>query len=147
MPWTVFISAPDDEHLGALDRVRGLIAERLPGTRFGRAPSGAEKLGQLDGLGVSVPQELRQILGNLPADARGLYEGQGMFLEFFLGSDPMVKSLTVDVRGDGDPIPTLRRLCGPDGWQVRGPDGAAIDLRADDAAVGWFKFIQYRDQG
>jgi hypothetical protein len=124
-----------------------MISESLPGVRFGRDPSGTEKLGVLQGLGVSVPQELQQIFGKLPADERGAYEDGGLFLEFFLGTGPTVESLTVDVRGDGDPLRALRRLCEGKGWQVRGPGGKAIELQADDAVAGWAAFTQYRDEG
>jgi hypothetical protein len=124
-----------------------LIEERLPGTTFGSIPSGPEKLAVLEGRGVAIPPELRQIFAKLPADEGGMYAGEGIFLEFFLGTDPTVKSLTVYVRGGGDPIPALRRLCEPEGWQVREPGGTVVDLQADDAADGWTRFTQYRDKG
>jgi hypothetical protein len=147
MPWTLIISRADGEPLGAIDRVRAVIAERLPGTRFWRNPSGAAKLAVMEKRGVAIPPELRQMFCNLPADERGRYDSGGISLEFFLGGDPTVKSLTIDVRGRGDPIPALCRLCEPDGWQVRELSGAAVDLRADGAGAGWIGFTRYRDKG
>jgi hypothetical protein len=124
-----------------------MIAERLPGTSFGTDPSGAERLAWLDRRGVDVPPELRNVFAKLPADERGMYEGEGVYLEFFLGTDPIVKTVSVDARGSGDPIPVLRRLCAHDGWQIRELGGTAVDLQADDAGTGWAKFTQYRDKG
>jgi hypothetical protein len=124
-----------------------MIEQRLQGTRFRREPNGEEKLAAMEERGVAIPPELRQILRNLPADERGLYEGGGISLEFFLGTGPTVKSLTIDVRGRGDAIQALRLLCEPNGWQVRELSGAAVDLRADDIGAGWTTFKQHRDFG
>jgi hypothetical protein len=147
MPWTLIIARANGEPLGAVDHVRAVIEQRLPGTRFWRDPSGAERLAAMDRRGVAIPPELGQILGDLPADERGLYDSGGISLEFFLGTDPTVKSLTIDVRGGGNPIPALRLLCESDGWQVRELSGAAVDLGAADAEAGWTRFIHYRDKG
>jgi hypothetical protein len=147
MPWTLIISRADGEPLGAVERVRAVIEQRLTGSRFSRNPSGAEKVVGMERRRVVMPPELRQILCNLSADERGVYDSGGISLEFFLGTDPTVKSLTIDVRGGGDPIPALRLLCEPDGWQIRELSGVALDLQADDAGAGWTRFTQYRDQG
>lgn len=145
MPWTVILSNANGEPLGTVERVRGVIEKRLPGTSFGTNPSGAEKLAVLDGLGVDVPPGLRDVFAKLPADERGVYEGDGVHLQFFLGTAAMVEMVTIDVRGSGDPVPALRRLCVPEGWQVREMGGTAVDLQGDDAGAGWAKFTRYRD--
>jgi hypothetical protein len=141
MPWTIIVSRTDGEPFGDIDAVRAAIARQLPATKFWRDPSGADKA-------AFLPEQHRQLfmqlVGNLPADERGLFEGDGFTLELFLGSQPDVKSITVDVRGDGDPFPALRRLCEPLDWCVREPGGELVELHHESAA-GWHEFTRYRD--
>lgn len=145
MPWTVILSNVNGEPLGAVDCVRGVIAKWLPGTAFGTSPSGAEKLAALEGLGVDIPPALRAVFATLSADERGMYEEDGVSLEFSLGTTAMVETVTVDVRGSGDPVPVLRQLCVPEGWQVQEMGGPVVNLQGDDAGAGWAKYARYRD--
>jgi hypothetical protein len=140
MPWTILITRTDGEPLGDVDTVRAAIGRQLPQTKFWRDPSGAD-------MAAFLPAEHRQffmqLVGHIPADERGLYEKDSFTLELFLGSQPVVKSITVDVRGDGNPLPALRRLCEPLVWRVREPGGKPIELQHESAA-GWGEFTGYR---
>jgi uncharacterized protein DUF4440 len=141
MPWTVVVSRIDGEPFGDVEAVRAAIARQLPATRFWRDPSGADKA-------AFLPDQHRQLfmhlVGHPPADERGLFEGDGFTLELFLGSQPDVKSITVDVRGDGDPLPALRLLCEPLDWCVREVGGELIESQ-HDLSAGWGEFTRYRD--
>ena len=141
MPWTLCIRRRDGSKLGALGKVQQLLSERIPGVRFWREPSTAEKAKYL-------PEEHRRMLvelvGYLPADARGLYESDEMSFELFFGSDDVVDTLTVDIRGDGNPIVVLREIVRGTDWQVEDPSGDPIDL-ALDTLPGWEAFAEYRD--
>jgi hypothetical protein len=132
MPWTVLVSRVDGEPLGEVEVVRAAIRRHLPRTRFWRDPSGADKA-------AFLPPEHRphflQLFGHLP-DERGLHEGDGFTLELFLGTKPVVDSLTADIRGDGNPLPALRQLCEPLGWCIREVGGGGlVEWHHEPAAV------------
>ena len=141
MPWTVHIRPRDGTALGTLDEVRGILTDRLHGVRFWRDPSGAEKAKHLP---EAHRQMFAELFGHLPADTRGSYDCDQLSFEFFLGSNDVVRTLTVDIRGDGNPILVLRELGNETGWQIHGPNGDAVDLGRDDLP-GWERFAKYRD--
>jgi hypothetical protein len=141
MPWTICLARSDGTPLGDAAAVEAAIQLVLPDARFFRNPSGQEKAALL-------PEEHREtflkICGHLPATRNGSYEADGFSLEFFLAPDQEVKDITVDVRGNGNPLPTLRQLCTRNDWIVRQADGKPIELDAE-AASEWARFVQYRD--
>ena len=143
MPWTVYIRRNDSTPLGALDAVQNTIRSRLEGTEFWRDPSGADKA-------KHMPEEHREqfakLFSHLPADTRGLYESNNLSFEFFLGSSDVVNTITLDVRGNGNPIPILRELACDGDWIIEEPSAGILDLSADDSAE-WERFVQYRESG
>ena len=140
MPWTIFISSKDGSQLGEFNSIREKIKEKYPQTKFWREPSGKEKMAAI----ASAHQEIfGKLFGHLPANERGIFEGNGVTLEFYFGSESVLNTLTIEVRGEENPLPILRQLCDAYGWQVRGPNGKIIDLESGVSSE-WRDFIKYR---
>jgi hypothetical protein len=142
MPWTILVSKPNQSQLGEVANVEVAIKAALPEARFFREATGAEKL-------EAVPPEAREFFaktfGHLPATRQGVFEAEDFSLEFFLGSETSIDRITIDVRGTGNPIGALRRLCKQNGWVAEEPGRRALDLDAE-SLPGWEEFTEYRDR-
>lgn len=138
---TTYIRRKDGGELGTLGEVQADISNCLPGVNFWRDPSGAEKAKRLP----EVHREMfAALFGYLLADMLGLYEYNDLSFEFFLGSKDTGDEVTVEIRGDGNPLAVLRQVAINSDWQVYGPAGDSMDL--DQHAVpGWEDFVQDRD--
>jgi hypothetical protein len=74
----------------------------------------------------------------------GVFEGDGFSLDFRLGGDPTVESLTVDVRRGGHPLAPLASLCASNGWQgLDVQTGIFLDLSKRDE-TSWQRFCEWR---
>ena len=75
----------------------------------------------------------------------GVLDGQGWSIEFNLGTESPVTSLMLHVRGGGNPISAITRLCADNGWHALDlAAGNYIDLKAP-SDVGWRSFQGFRD--
>lgn len=76
----------------------------------------------------------------------GMFEGDGFSIELNIGEDDPVTDAMLHVRGSGDPLPSIVRLCKLGGWLAYDTsDGTAIDLD-NPSRAGWEAFTQFRDQ-
>ncbi len=79
------------------------------------------------------------------------YYGEGFTLEINIGSwdsedDEVIDSVSIEVRGGGDPIPTLLQLAAANRWALLDlATGQLIDPQAPSDA-GWKAFQAARDQ-
>jgi hypothetical protein len=128
--------------------VRGISA-CLPALQWRREPSFIEKHQHL-----AADHPIRKFIADMTAEQRawssrpewrGLYDGAGFTLEFFFADGPL-SFFHVDVRGGGNPVPTLAAMCRANGWLVKeSATGKMLDLTAPSAPE-WEAFTRWRDQ-
>jgi hypothetical protein len=76
----------------------------------------------------------------------GIYEGNGFSIEFAIGSNEFVAQMTLFVRGNGDAISTIVRLCNAHQWDAYDISACDyIDLK-NPSNASWTEFQEYRDQ-
>jgi len=75
-----------------------MIREVFPTAQFGWTQSGQDKLRLAAERGIEFPPALRESLETLPPLLEGRFEGDGIFVEFFLGHEEPVKCLYVSPR-------------------------------------------------
>jgi hypothetical protein len=134
--------------LGTGEAVFRRIAACLLSVRWRREPSFIERHQHL-------PEDhpIRKFIDGLTDEQRawssrpefkGLYEGEDFTLEFFCSDGP-IAFLNVDVRGSGNPMPTLAKLCRANAWLLKeAATGKVLDLSGP--AVEWQTFTQWRDR-
>jgi hypothetical protein len=106
-------------------------------------PPNAAPLGSSDSVRAAVVRSLPETDWSDPA--WGVLEGQGWSIEFNLGKDAPVMSFMLHVRGGGDPISAIARLCADNDWHALVLSaGDYIDLRAPSDA-GWRSFQGFRE--
>jgi hypothetical protein len=129
MSWTVYARCGDRSPLGDREAVEQAIASAVPGVRFYHEPSGPEKIAVTRERGVEFPEVVRRHLEQQPASRQGDFEGDGFFVWFFLGAEPQLGSLPVELRGESErAVPLLRQLAARTGWVVEGVSGEPITL-------------------
>lgn len=110
MPWELLISRSGEEPLGSRDAVVAQVA-----TATGGEPLSLVPLPPPEAL-AAMPERVRAAF--LTPILRALLEEDDVLVELWCVDEPVVKSLHADIRGGGDPLPLLRRLCEPGGWSV-----------------------------
>lgn len=129
------IVAPDAKSLGTPDRVVNRIAVAAPEVRWVEGPSSFEEAKAITALQLPWTDEQRAVF-SLPKRT-GVYEGEGGPVRLYGFESCPLTSVTVDVAGEGNPLPFLRKVCLPNGWVVIGHAGReqlAINLGADLAS-------------
>jgi hypothetical protein len=117
MPWELQARNRDGSPLGDLVEVRRALAEVFPGVDFYRRPSGSVVLRRLEGETASADQV--ESFARIPAAFCGVFEGEGVSVEFLLGSEEIVGSVALDVRGDTQAaMPLLESLAFVTGWRI-----------------------------
>ncbi len=157
MPWELTIrsemAAPtssSDEWpvLGEGEEVCRRISKNLPTVQWRREPSFIER-------NQHFPEDhpIRSFIANSTAEQKdwmsrsefkGLYRGEGFTLEFFVRDGP-ISFFQMDVRGRGNPMPVLVRLCRGNKWAIKDVEGEVVDLDLP-SLPGWEEFKQSRDQ-
>lgn len=115
MPWdlTIFATRPDDETpLGSVEFVQSTLRSSMPDIEFEVEASGVEMLAS----GVQFPPALRDFLASRPATCTGRVSRDDCHVQFDLGSEAEIFAIPVEVRGGGDPLPSLWRLAEESGW-------------------------------
>ena len=141
MPWELTIvdakdrSKPLGERAGVIAR----IAAALPGVVLEEAPGpGPEMIAQM-------PPILREHFMR-PRQLNADFKGGDFSIQFFAENEPHIKALGVEVRGEGNPVPSLAALCELNGWAViNNADDTVVDLAATNSAE-WEKFRAWRDK-
>jgi hypothetical protein len=139
MPWEIsVVHEAEGLPLGDKQSVCAWVSEVLPGVDLRRPPLPPQEV--LD----AFPPPVREAF--LRPKLEALYEGNDFFIEFYCTDAPEIRCLHADVRGSGNPVPILARLCGPKGWAVvSAADGSRVDL-STGAASQWQHFCAWRDR-
>jgi hypothetical protein len=157
MPWELTVksdlagpssSSKEWPLLGKGDDVCNRISISIPQVEWHREPSFIEQHRHL-------PEDhpIQQLIASSTAAEKewssrakfkGLYEGQGFTLELFV-QDGQISFFHIDVRGGGNPMPLLARLCSMHKWAINDVTGKVVDLSLP-TAPGWEEFTQWRDQ-
>lgn len=78
--------------------------------------------------------------------AWGILDGDGYSIEFNLLSNGVVDGFMLHVRGGGDPVSAIARLCSASGWvALNTSSGEFMDLD-HPSHESWESFQSYRDQ-
>ncbi len=109
----------------------------------GQKPPPVDEFNESDFDVLGHAKEVRKkVLECLPgldwqAPSYGVYEGDGFSIEFGLGDDDPVQSMTLFVRGSGDPVAAIIKFARPLGW-------SALDLTISEfidfdnpSSAGW----------
>jgi hypothetical protein len=146
MPWEVVIQSSDNAELGAVAAVREKMSAALPDIKFYVEPSGLEKLAAMRERGIEFPEILRKHLEQSPASLQADFEGNDFSMQFYGFESQPLRTIRVEVRGNGNPLPALAALCRPNGWTaIDCANSQPIDPSAA-AAAGWDAFRNYRDR-
>ena len=135
MPCHLSVVSSESSPFGTPDEVAARILAALPAVRWAEGPSTFGELGSiLNHPFLQLPwTEEQQAVFSLPKRT-GSYDGDNFGLEIYgLESCPLT-SFSVTVRGEGNPLPALRRICLPHGWALVDDAGQPLDLAADPAA-------------
>ncbi|HWM92788.1 MAG TPA: hypothetical protein VN493_18635 [Thermoanaerobaculia bacterium] len=104
---------------------------------------------QLQPLGMA--EEVRRAVGRaLPGidwtePVQGVYEGRAYSIDVQLPSRGVVDSIGLHVRGFGNPLPVIVRLCRQNGW-VAFDSAAGTFLNLEDPSPHWQSGLLYRAQ-
>ncbi len=140
MPWDITIVNGRERQLplGERDDVIARVAAALPGIIFGRPPGlPADVIAQ-------TPAVLRAHFQESPRLVADFVAG-GISTQFYTDDEPLIRTIGVEVRGDGNPVPVLAAVCQPNGWAaVNGINGEVVDLSANESPA-WEQFVGWRD--
>ena len=133
--------------LGTLDEVRAHISSVLPETEWLTEPPLIEIMKQT-GSDSWKEWDPEMIASASRSKLKGYYENGGLFLEMYgFEQDGPLRYLLMEVRGDANPIPTLRTLCNPNGWSAHEMcrDAQFLDLDGDrhDRWSVWERFRNF----
>ncbi len=152
MPWDITIlnyagnppasyyaaGRPEPEPLGTHDEVVRAIREAVPELEWGTS----------GGLPPEVLAKFSPETAALMAKPKlhAVYDTDELYLNLYGFEQEPMKYVCGEVRGQGNPVPLLARLCAARNWSVMsGTDGSFVDLAAA-AAPQWDGFQAYRDR-
>jgi hypothetical protein len=146
MPWEVTFRRIDENPLGEVSLVRQGIEAAIPEIQFFREPSGREKIEVFMARGVALPESVRAIFEQQPAKLQAhLQVDELLMLIYGFGAEPLLQ-LHAEIRGAGNPIELLRRICAQNSWKaIDDSTGETIDL-SDGAPAAWKSFTDYREK-
>ena len=121
--------------LGSRDAVCGHLNERLPGAMLAPWPTEfyEHMKARMGDLGVPFIPRLE-----------ACFQGDGFQIEFSCADTEKIIELSANVRGDGDPLPALRRLCEGTDWIVFEDATGRSVLDGTDGARRWQAFRSWR---
>lgn len=152
MPWDITIvnyagnpprsyhaaDRPALEPLGSRDDVIRSIREALPELAWG------ESGGFPPEILAKFPPEIAAIIAK--PKLRAVYDTDELYLNLYGFEQEPIGYLHAEVRGTGNPVPLLARLCAGRFWSVvSDTDGSFVDLTAASAPQ-WDGFQAYRDR-
>src|SRR5262249_19638291 len=149
MPWELTIRRPGGEPLGNRDEVIRAMSTALPAIDWVEEPPLLEQI-------KDMPEHsFHKLLPTWPAETRehfarprlrGDYDAGEFVIQFFGFEAQPIVFLLAEVRGNGNPLPPLAKLCSVTGWAaMEAGTTQPIDLTADEAE-GWKRFCEYRAQ-
>lgn len=140
MPWELTIVNAKDRNkpLGERADVIARVTAALPGVVLQEAP------GPDPQMIAQMPPSLREHFMR-PRQLNADFEGGDFSIQFYSANEPQIKALGVEVRGDGNPVPSLAALCESNDWvAIDNADQTVVDLTAKNSPE-WEKFRTWRD--
>jgi hypothetical protein len=129
---------PDPQPLGGHDEVIEWIKVAAPELEWGQSETLPPEM-----LAAFSP-EIREMMAR--PQLRALYEDAEFSLELYGFEQEPIASLHADLRGDGNPLLLLARICAGRRWSVvNGADGSFVDLEAARPEQ-WDAFREWRDR-
>lgn len=132
--------------LGSLDEVRIHISTVLPETEWITEPPLIEIM-KRTGSDSWKEWDPEMIASASHPKLKAYYDNGGLSLEMYgFEQDGPLRYLLVEVRGDANPIPTLRALCVPNGWSAHEMcrNAEFLDL-AGDTHGRWSAWERFRN--
>ncbi len=161
MPWELTIVNYDgepprfvadsnrDRHLplGTLEEVRAYISSVLPKTQWVTEPPLIEIM-KRSGSDSWKEWDAESIASASRPKLKAHYEADGVSFEMYgFDQNGPVQYFLLEVRGDQNPIPTLRTLCSPKGWSAhemcRGAEFLDLNLDRQGRWSVWEKFRDF----
>jgi hypothetical protein len=149
MPWELTIRAPDGEPLGDCETVVQRIKAAAPAIRWIEEPSMLEQIKDMPNhpfhaLIPTWPEATRARFAQ--SKLLGDYEGPEFSVQLYGFEAKPIRSVCVEVRGNGNPLPFLAAVCKPNGWFATDDrDGQPVGLDAE-SSKGWERFRDYRER-
>ena len=116
MPWEVMIQRADGQALGDKESVIGAMQAAIPGLEFGFEPSGLEKIAKARAAGIEFPECLRTFFQTQPARTVAAGTLDGCSVNFYGFDEVTLLTVSLEIRGNGDPTASLLALCLQQGW-------------------------------
>jgi hypothetical protein len=131
--------------LGTLDEVREHISTVLHGTEWHEEPPLIELM-KATGSTSWLTWDPDWIANASKPRLKAIYQEGDLWFEMFgFEQEGPLRSLLLDVRGNQNPLPLLRRLVEPTGWSIAemGKDGEFLDFReaTQERWNGWSRFL------
>jgi hypothetical protein len=112
------------ESLGTVEEVQSLLRQAIPKIQFFRDASGSDKIRAMEAQGIDIPQVIRDALLITGGSYLGLFEGEDWSFKFSLGQNATsVSRVSIDMRGSGNPMPTIERLMAIPNWRLTDVNG------------------------
>lgn len=133
--------------LGTLDEVRKHISTVFPGTEWREEPPLIDLM-KASGSTSWKSWDKETIAAASKPKLRAVYGHGNLFFEMFgFEQDGPLRFVLLDIRGQENPLPLLRKLCEPKGWSLAemGKDGEFLDFTgssAEDKWNSWQLFLQ-----
>ena len=148
MPWELTVLHPHGHRLGSPKEVKSAISRVWPELQWEVLPPLLEEIKDqpdhpVHALLPTWSPEMRRRAA-LPKTV-GILDVEAVSFEIYGVDDDPVEDFYVDVRGDGDPTPTLMRLKKTAGWSIK---ELAIDRFLDERQLRerWDNFRRMRDE-
>ena len=136
----IFTDSKRRKPLGRLNDIQKKIKKILPTIVFWKEPTGRQKIHALTQEGLDIPPSLLEHMKHDKGAYMGLFEGDGASFEFVFGYDEEVENILLDVRGSGNPFPTLEALIDGTGWAIY---DYATQKQIQQG--GWETFTRWKD--
>jgi len=147
MPWELSVAHPNGHRLGSPKEVKAKLSRVWPQLEWETAPPLLEQIQEdpehpVHALLPTWSAEMRRRAA-LPKTV-GMLEGASFSFEIFGLDDDPVEDFYLDVRGNGDPTPTLMQLKSQVGWVLK---ELATDRILDQRQLQerWANFLRMRD--
>ena len=152
MPWEVTIvnyegrppasyrapDRPESKPLGGREEVIAHIKQALPELEWGESGNFPPEILQ------TFSPEIRALMSK--SQVQAVHDGEDFSIELYAFEQEPIMYLHADIRGEGNPLVLLDRMCSPRKWSVVSNfDGSVVDLQASSAAQ-WDFFRAWRNR-